>query len=327
MSAVTILVPTFNRSAFLAECLNSLLAQTRRPDQIIVVDDGSSDDTAEVVRSSYAAHVEFLGKPNGGKASALNLGMQHVRGDYVWICDDDDLADPEGCAALAAALDQSPAAEFAYGRYRLLRRESVSDVESEPFEWDQLDRSDIFLALMECMFICQFSSMVRKRAFDAVGLFREDLLRSQDYDMILRTAERFAGVFTDRIVFRQRQHAGSRGPQADHFAAHSSEARWMKYDRMFFSEMRQRLPLERFTPGYAKKNQTDAWAARRSALIQRAVIYSRRGMVDVVPDDLVAAAEGEAPLWASDLKLVERVFIDDRSIAMFSENRLRASSS
>ena len=85
---VSVIVPTFNRARYLPECLESLLAQTFPPTQIVVVNDGSTDDTASAVKP-YLDRIEYIEKENGGKSSALNLVLPNIRNDYVWIFDDD----------------------------------------------------------------------------------------------------------------------------------------------------------------------------------------------------------------------------------------------
>ena len=81
---VTVLIPTFNRSAFLRESLESILAQTRPAHEIIIINDGSTDDTLEQLKA-YEGRVRVLSKSNAGKSAALNFGLKHVTGDLVWI--------------------------------------------------------------------------------------------------------------------------------------------------------------------------------------------------------------------------------------------------
>src|SRR6185437_4610016 len=97
--SVTAIVPTYNRAGYLGEALSSILGQTFPPTQIIVVDDGSPDATPDVV-ARCGPPIEYIAKPNGGKSSALNLGLQHATEEFVWICDDDDIAEPGALAKL-----------------------------------------------------------------------------------------------------------------------------------------------------------------------------------------------------------------------------------
>jgi glycosyltransferase involved in cell wall biosynthesis len=79
---VSVLVPTFNRVNYIAECLDSLLAQTVPPLEVIVIDDGSEDGTADLL-ASYGHRIRHIRKENGGKPTAVNLGIQEARGDLI----------------------------------------------------------------------------------------------------------------------------------------------------------------------------------------------------------------------------------------------------
>src|SRR5712664_390476 len=91
---ISCIIPVFNGERYLREALDSILAQTHRPVEIIVADDGSSDGTAAVV-ASYGDHVHYLHQPNAGPAAARNLGLSAARGEFVAFLDADDLWHPE----------------------------------------------------------------------------------------------------------------------------------------------------------------------------------------------------------------------------------------
>src|SRR3989338_4269347 len=91
---ITVLIPTFNRAAFLAECLDSLLSQTLPATQILVANDGSTDNTLEVLKP-YRNRIDYTETPQLGKPSAINFAMDKVTGDYLWIFDDDDVCLPD----------------------------------------------------------------------------------------------------------------------------------------------------------------------------------------------------------------------------------------
>ena len=89
--SVSVIMPTFNRAGLIAESLRSLFEQTYPISEILVVDDGSTDNTSEVV-AEFADRVRYVKRENGGKNAAINTGLTKVSGDLVWIMDDDDLA-------------------------------------------------------------------------------------------------------------------------------------------------------------------------------------------------------------------------------------------
>lgn len=106
---VSVVIPTYNRARDVVRAARSALAQTLPPHQIIVVDDGSTDDTATLVRE-LPAPVVYIAKPNGGVSSARNLAFQHVTGDYVALLDSDDHWDARWLEAAVSAIEAVPGA-------------------------------------------------------------------------------------------------------------------------------------------------------------------------------------------------------------------------
>ena len=96
---VTVLIPTYNRADWLIESLNSILEQTRRPDEILVINDGSTDDTLARLEA-YREDVQVLNQDNSGKSAALNNAIAHAKGDFIWVFDDDDIAVPDALETL-----------------------------------------------------------------------------------------------------------------------------------------------------------------------------------------------------------------------------------
>src|SRR5690606_24595967 len=90
---VSIIIPTYNRANYLKESLDSVIAQTYPNKEIIVINDGSTDETTEILQE-YKHSIKYFNKENGGKSSAINLGLKKATGDYIWIFDDDDIALP-----------------------------------------------------------------------------------------------------------------------------------------------------------------------------------------------------------------------------------------
>lgn len=119
---VSTIIPVFNRPGMLREAVESVLAQTYRPIEIIVVDDGSTDDTPRVIEELAARHPEVRGirKPNGGPGLAREAGRTEARGEFIQYLDSDDLLMPRKFEIQVAALEAHPECGVAYGitRYR-----------------------------------------------------------------------------------------------------------------------------------------------------------------------------------------------------------------
>ncbi|MBX9750784.1 MAG: glycosyltransferase family 2 protein [Roseococcus sp.] len=118
---ISVIIPTWNRAALLPETLDAVFAQTHPPLEVIVVDDGSTDQTAEMVTERYGARVRLLQIANGGDLAARNAGLAVASGRLVAFCDSDDLWRPDFLAAMAALWFAEPRLRAAFADFVLLR--------------------------------------------------------------------------------------------------------------------------------------------------------------------------------------------------------------
>jgi glycosyltransferase involved in cell wall biosynthesis len=285
---ISVIIPTYNRAGFLLEAIQAIQAQTRSVREIIVVDDGSSDHSREVVQN-LKGPISYLYQPNAGKSVALNSGLRRATGDYIWICDDDDLALPHAAELLTKALHANADAALAFGQFKRFAVNASNGKRQllPPTYWPDLSSTSILVALLLDCFIFQNACLIRKRALDAAGPFRPELLRSQDYEMTVRLIYRFEAAYVPEVVFLQRTHEGFRGAEADRFDSARLVQKWLQYDAMFFREIYETIPLTKFAP----KNVADAsrGVSERSALLQRACIFWRRKLFDLSLGDLTKA--------------------------------------
>ncbi|MFT4901890.1 MAG: glycosyltransferase involved in cell wall biosynthesis [Lentimonas sp.] len=114
---VTIIIPAYNSASTIRETLDVCSAQTWRRLQIIVVDDGSEDDTAAVVESHTDQRVQLMLQPNGGACRARNVGLHHAQGEFVQFIDADDTMEPNKIELQVRALDSAAAGSVAYGSW------------------------------------------------------------------------------------------------------------------------------------------------------------------------------------------------------------------
>jgi glycosyltransferase involved in cell wall biosynthesis len=282
---ITAIVPTYNRARYLAIAIDSVLDQTLRPAEVLVVDDGSVDETREVLKT-YGTRIRAIHKTNGGKASALNLALRHARGDFIWIFDDDDVAISYALEMMVDSLAKHPECGFAYGSHdHLVESDSGQPSVVQPDL--RIDKSlDFRLSVLERCYIFQPGMLVRRAVFDAVGPFNEALVRSQDYEMLMRITRRFSGVDVGSILFHQRQHSGPRGSATSPVAKGKVESAWIRYDDMIFSHVYATYPLSEYL---ADRNDGElSPSEKRSALLERACIMARKGMWSHAAADLKA---------------------------------------
>ena len=304
--SIGVIIPTYNRAALLRECINSILATGVSFHEIIVVNDGSTDDT-ESVAISYGDRVTLITKENGGKAAALNVALAQCSADYIWICDDDDLAAPGGIAKLVAALDADQEAGFAYGTYKVFCHDAKVRMYSDPVYRARAEEPSVKLRFLEGMFTNQFAMLVRRSLYEKVGPFREDMLRSQDYEMALRLSRNARSISVPDVIFYYREHTAVRGPKLDSFSVDKIHEKWRSYERKVLLDVRRHYALEEFTPSFAA-----AWEpalAQRAALMERAYIGVRRAMWDEAIADFLAASEmSSAPLSPQETHLMSIMF-------------------
>ncbi|MBP0496106.1 glycosyltransferase family 2 protein [Pararoseomonas indoligenes] len=141
---ISVVVPTYNRAALLAETLDAIIAQSLRPHEIIVVDDGSTDSTAEMLATKYRDLVTTCRIPNSGDLAARNAGLRIASGNLVAFCDSDDLWRPGFLQAMADLWAAEPRTRVAYADFTILQ--DGSDTTARKFDaappgyWDSLRR-------------------------------------------------------------------------------------------------------------------------------------------------------------------------------------------
>ncbi len=202
---VSVVIPTYNRSAFLVEAVESVLAQTWEDLEIVVVDDGSTDSTQECVRK-YKDKVRYLRKENGGPASARNVGVRLARGVYVSFLDSDDQCYPERIELQTDYLESHP--EFAM----VYSARSWMDADGQPLGVSSdgrhhLPAGEIFLDLFRANYVGSASAVqLRKCCFEKVGFFSESCVPCEDYDLWLRIASEYRIGSLNVPLFRYRLH-------------------------------------------------------------------------------------------------------------------------
>lgn len=207
---VSAIIPTYNYGRFVCEAVDSALAQSYPSMEVIVVDDGSTDDTRQRL-ADYGSRIRYVWQSNSGLSAARNTGIREARGDWVAFLDADDVWHRDKTARQLAAART-------LGQPALIGSRGVdalpAELPAEPtVRW--LGVSDFLLSLP----VGPSGTIVRREAFGTAGLFDESLRSVEDRDMWLRLAARFPAVEVDCPCWWYRTHAGQMHRHAARMAA------------------------------------------------------------------------------------------------------------
>lgn len=199
---LTIIIPTYNRADFLRESIHSVLSQTFADYELIVVDDGSSDHTEEVVREfpriRYVACSE-----NSGVSHARNLGIKLARGRYVCFLDSDDLWIKNKLEVQIRWMEAHADCQVCYTDEIWIRK----GVRVNPMNKHRKYSGDIFSHSLSLCIVSPSSVLMRSSLFDEVGLFDEGLPACEDYDLWLRISLKYPVHFiAEKLIVKQGGH-------------------------------------------------------------------------------------------------------------------------
>jgi glycosyltransferase involved in cell wall biosynthesis len=279
---ISVVIPSFNSAQYLPAAIESALGQDYKNLEIVVVDDGSSDDTAAVV-ARYGKFVEYIRLENngGGPARPRNIGIRAASGDYIALFDSDDLMLPGKLKEQAEFLTEFKDVPLIFTNFRNFSREDEADApdflsDHTDFQvmpkiplkknWYRLTSSLAYETLIPDTFIGTSGVMFRKRLVDEVGYFDESVSNSDDVEFFFRVARRFDIGYVNQVFHRRRIHAKniSSRPKA-------LEARLRVYTRQRpipKSSKAERdlsvfLSKVLFSLGYLERKRGERWAALR----------------------------------------------------------------
>ncbi|HMC63299.1 MAG TPA: glycosyltransferase [Gemmataceae bacterium] len=205
MPTVSVIIATYNYGRYLADAVESALSQTLGDLEIIVVDDGSTDDTPDVVRPFlHDRRVQYHRLDHCGQPAAKNAGIRRARAPLVAFLDADDLWLPTKLEKQVALSKTNSQAGVVYARRLLI------DEQGQPLHYDQpaLHRGRVVKPMFRDNFVCFSSALVRRAVFDDVGMFDESLPLAIDYDLWLRVATKYDFDYVDEpLVLYRTGHA------------------------------------------------------------------------------------------------------------------------
>lgn len=232
---VSVVIPAFNAAAYIGEALDSVLGQTFKDFEIIVINDGSTDsETLERVLEPYRACVTYLRQGNRGPGAARNAGIRQARGQYIAFLDADDLWSPQYLDEQLRAFGNDRMLDLIYADAELFGDSLLAGrtfMESSPSRGPVTFRS---LLALECTVLTS-CAVVRRQALIAAGLFDEDFFYAEDFELWARLAHGGAKLgYQRQVLARHRLHASS---------LTANEARLFEGQWKVFEKLARTLPV------------------------------------------------------------------------------------
>lgn len=210
--AVSVVIATYNRDKFITKTLDSIIGQSFCDFEIILVDDGSTDNTREVL-APYESRIHYIHQSNRGPAAARNVGVERARGNWISIQDSDDLCTPDHLATLYSFAQRHSdyGMVFANGAYLTgpehHRSTIIPAAKSRRLAERGVRVNDIF----DKSIVRLQAALISKRAYEAVGGHDESLRICMDLDLSFRLLMNFPVAYLDQVVFLYRKHEGNSG--------------------------------------------------------------------------------------------------------------------
>ncbi len=215
---VSVIIPVYNAQSMVTEAIDSVLSQTYQDFEIIVIDDGSTDNTSEVL-APYKNRIRYYYQENTGVAGARNKGIEKSRGKYIAFLDQDDIWLPEKLAYQAAYLNANTDAAMVYSRY-WREYKNFEEKKLRPKK-KYLEEGHIYSNVLFRYIIWIGTIMVRRSCFEEIGVFDTSLVPAEDKEMILRIAKDYTIGFIEEplAVHRIRQESLARSDKQKNLVA------------------------------------------------------------------------------------------------------------
>jgi len=192
---VSVIMPAYNAARTIVEAVNSALAQTHPHIEVVIVDDGSTDQTLAILHGRYGgdARVKIVQQANGGPASARNHALRLARGDWAQFLDSDDRLHPSKVARSLERVAQVPGAAVVYGAANIITQDGTP---APDWDFPTFPSGDVFCEwitgkMANGSYGVLPSFMVRRDAIESVGGFDENIIGSEDWDLWIKLAARY----------------------------------------------------------------------------------------------------------------------------------------
>ncbi len=275
MPTVSVIIPTYNYGKYIERAIDSVFAQTYQDYEIIVVDDGSTDNTREIIETRYKKKVRYFYQENKGPGAARNLGLRHMRGDFIVFLDSDDYFLPKNIETKISIFNQHPEIDWLFSDIYFVDQNGDqlgigSDYFKDIYNNEHFQLRNIFMLLLENgNFIHTSTIIIKKSCFEAIGFFDESQLMHQDYFQWLRLSYKYPNYYYIGIpLSAMRRHTTSWG----NLTKTSLEQRlrlYLKLEKLYQDELRlfRKLWNKRFADAYNRLAMVEiAEGCRKNAI-------------------------------------------------------------
>ncbi len=211
-SLVSVVIPAYNSADYTVETVESVMAQTYRNFEVIVVNDGSTDNT-HLVLEPYRGRLQYIYKENGGACSARNVGIRKAKGEYIAFLDCDDLWLPEKLEYSVAKLKSDEQIGFVCTSSFLIDTDGATTGKT----LFKVDLQNAYVNLLNENFVVAPTVVMKRECLETVGLFDESIFIPADWDLWLRLAKRFRIGFIDKPLSKYRQSSNYTFRNVDQF--------------------------------------------------------------------------------------------------------------
>lgn len=264
---ITVVVGTYNHGKYVGQCVKSILDQTYTNLELIVIDDGSTDNTREVLKP-YADSIRYVYQENLGRAAAKNHGIELAASDWIAIVGADDLWEPDKLARQVAAIEKYPQIDLISTNSSTFNDEGVVaenffDKMRLMFEVPAITDGSIrvfserlFPLFIVENFINESSVLVRKKCFMTEGLYDSFFKRCQDRDMWMRLSRKYTFACIDEVLVRTRVNSLGDGPGTDQpivfriKALEKALERDTEWERKYRRQLLRQIGRNHFELGY-----------------------------------------------------------------------------
>jgi glycosyltransferase involved in cell wall biosynthesis len=205
---VSAIIPTYNYAHYLATAIESVISQTCPIHEIIVVDDGSTDHTEEIVKT-FGNKVIYIKQPNAGLSAARNTGIRKATGDTLAFLDSDDVWYPEKIEKQLRVLDRDPEIGIVYCGSREFDSESGQTIKVNLEGEEGWIADDLLLFESPTIVSIGSTGLARRETIDRIGFFDTDLKHSEDWDYSYRTARSYKVGFAREVLLDYRNHSSN----------------------------------------------------------------------------------------------------------------------